>query len=275
MADTPTHRIRTGIGGWTFEPWRDNFYPAGLPHSRELHYASRQLPAIEVNGTFYGSQKPATYAKWRDETPEGFLFSLKASRYCTHRRVLAEAGESINRFLSSGITELGPKLGPILWQFAPAKAFDAADFGAFLQLLPDRIDGLALRHVLEVRHPSFMDPAFLALARRHRCATVFTDAEKFPSFADVTADFVYARLLMADANEPTGYAPAALDRWAAVAKTWSEGGRPDGLHHVEPEPAGAPAAAREVFVYFINGAKERAPAAAGALLQRLGLAPLG
>jgi uncharacterized protein YecE (DUF72 family) len=272
--DTPTHRIRTGIGGWTFAPWRGNFYPAGLPHGRELHYASRQLPAIEINGTFYGSQKPATYARWRDETPGGFLFSLKASRYCTHRRVLAEAGESIDRFVSSGIAELGPKLGPILWQFAPAKAFDATDFGAFLQLLPDHVGGLALRHVLEVRHPSFMDPAFLALARRHRCATVFTDAEKFPSFADATADFVYARLLMAEANEPTGYTPAALDRWAAAARTWSEGGRPDGLHYVEPERSEASTAARDVFVYFINGAKERAPAAAGALLQRLGLAPL-
>ena len=269
------HRIRTGIGGWTFEPWRDNFYPQGLPHSKELAYASRQLPAIEVNGTFYSTQKPATYARWRDETPEGFMFSLKALQYCTRRRVLAEAGPSIDAFLGSGLAELGPKLGPIVWQFLPNKAFDPDDFGAFLQRLPPALEGRRLRHVLEVRHPSFRAEAFLALARRHGCATVFTDAEeKFPSFADVTADFVYARLLRARSDEPTGYTAEELDRWAAHARTWSEGRRPADLPHVGPADSDTPADARDVFVYFINGAKERAPAAAGALLRRLGLAPL-
>lgn len=251
------HRIRTGIGGWTFEPWRGgNFYPEGLPHSRELAWASRQLPAIEINGTFYGSQKPATFARWRDETPGGFMFSLKASRYCTHRRVLAEAGESVARFIGSGITELGEKLGPVLWQFMPTTEFDAHDFAAFLALLPQRQDGIVLRHALEVRHASFQNPAFVALARQHGCAIVFTDSDKFPSIDEKTADFTYARLLMASAGEPIGYDAPALDHWAETARGWGDG-------------------QRDVFVYFINGAKERAPAAAGALLGRLGLAPLG
>lgn len=269
------HRIRTGIGGWTFEPWRGGvFYPEGLPHSRELQYASRRVPAIEINGTFYGLQKPATFARWRDETPGGFMFSLKASRYCTHRRVLAEAGDAVQRFLHSGLAELGDKLGPVVWQLAPTKAFDAADTEAFLQLLPAEIDGLPLRHVLDARHPSFADPAYLALARRYRCATVFTDAAHYPSFADVTAGFVYARLMMAYPAEPTGYTAAALDRWAAVAQTWSGGGRPEGVPHIEAAGAAPEGTPREVFVYFINGAKERAPAAAQAFLQRLGIAPL-
>lgn len=250
------HRIRTGIGGWTFEPWRGgNFYPEGLPHSRELAWASRQLPAIEINGTFYGAQKPATFARWRDETPDGFMFSLKASRYCTQGRVLAEAGKSVARFIGSGITELGDKLGPVLWQFKPTRVFDAADFGAFLALLPERQDGIALKHALEVRHASFQDPAFVALAKKHGCAIVFTDSDQFPSIDEETADFRYARLLMAAPDQPTGYDAAALDHWADTARTWGAG-------------------QRDVFMYFINGAKERAPAAAGALLGRLGLAPL-
>ena len=175
-ADKPG-TIRIGIGGWTFEPWRGVFYPDDLPHARELEYASRQVTAIEINGTYYGTQKPATFAKWRDETPEDFVFSLKASRYSTNRRELAGAKESIGRFLNSGVAELGPKLGPIVWQFAPTKKFDPADFGAFLELLPDELDGLPLRHALDVRHPSFACEEYLDLARRHRAATVFTDSE--------------------------------------------------------------------------------------------------
>lgn len=251
------HRIRTGIGGWTFEPWRGgNFFPEGLPQKQELAWASRQLPAIEINGTFYRNQKPATFAKWRDETPGGFMFSVKASQYCTHRKVLAESGESVQRFLSSGVTELGGKLGPIVWQFMATKAFDAEDFGAFLDLLPKRQDGIALRHVLDVRHESFNQAAFFAMARKHGCAIVYTDSDKFPSIDEPTADFTYARLMMASAEEPTGYTAAALDHWAEKARRWSDNQQ------------------RDVFVYFINGAKERAPAAAGALLGRLGLAPL-
>ncbi|MFN3569140.1 MAG: DUF72 domain-containing protein [Polaromonas sp.] len=265
---SPAPAIRVGIGGWTYAPWRDNFYPAKLPHSQELAYASRQLSAIEVNGTYYSTFKPATFAKWRDEAPDDFVFSLKASRFSTNRRVLAEAGESITRFLDSGISELGAKLGPLVWQFAPTKVFDAEDFGAFLALLPTTVDGLQLRHVLDVRHPSFMTPDYLALARKHHCATVFTDAPDFPSFADLTSDFVYARLMRSDGKLKSGYAPKALDTWAAAARSWAGGGVPETLPHLEP--AKARGKAREVFVFFINGAKEKAPHAAMGLLQRLG-----
>lgn len=261
--------IRVGIGGWTYAPWRGPFYPEGLPHARELEYASRQLTAIEINGTYYSSQKPATFAKWRDETPDGFVFSLKASRYATNRRELAGAGESVHRFVHGGIAELGPKLGPIVWQFAPTKVFDADDFGAFLALLPDQVDGLPLRHVMDVRHASFACEAYLALARRHRMATVYTDSEDYPSLADRTADFVYARLMRASTAFKAGYAPKVLDAWAERLRTWAHGGDPADLPRVDPrKPAGA-AHARDVFAFFINGAKERAPAAARAMIERL------
>jgi uncharacterized protein YecE (DUF72 family) len=261
-------RIRAGVGGWTYAPWRDNFFPAGLPQSQELAYASRQLTAIEVNGTYYSTMKPASFKKWHDETPADFVFSLKASRYATNRRVLAEAGESITRFIDSGLSELGSKLGPIVWQFMPGKVFEAGDFEAFLALLPPRLDGLALRHVVDVRHESFTSTDYLTLARRYKVATVFTDAEKFPSFADLTGDFVYARLMQSDAALATGYADEALDAWAERARTWAAGGAPDDLPSLE-EPAEA-SAPRDVFIYFINGAKEKAPAAAMALLAQLG-----
>ena len=272
--EAPAHsRIRVGVGGWTYAPWRDNFFPPDLPHSRELEYASRQLTALEVNGTYYSTMKPSSFKKWRDETPADFVLSLKASRYATNRRVLAEAGESITRFVESGISELGHKLGPIVWQFMPGKEFEAADFEAFLALLPPRIDGLALRHVVDVRHESFMCSDYLALARRYRVATVFTDAEKFPSFADLTGDLVYARLMQSDAELTTGYADAALSAWAERARRWAAGGAPDDLPSLEaPAESVAP---RDVFIYFINGAKEQAPHAAMALLARLGLAPAG
>ena len=263
-----THKIRIGIGGWTFEPWRNNFYPADLPHSRELEYASRRLTAIEVNGTYYSSQKPATFAKWRDETPDGFMFSLKASRFATNRRVLAEAGESIERFVNSGIAELGPKLGPIVWQFAPTKRFDPVDFEAFLTLLPAQVGGIALRHVLDVRHESFKTPEYLALARRHGAATVFTDSDDYPSFADLTGDFVYTRMMRTDASLPEGCTPQTLDQLAACAHAWHGGAEPADVPRVEPAAA-APTAPRDVFMYFISGAKEKAPAAAMALLKRL------
>ena len=247
-------RIRVGIGGWTFEPWRGSFYPAGLAHSKELQYASRQLTAIEVNGTYYSTFKPPTFAKWRDETPEGFVFSLKANRFATHRRVLADAGDSIARFVDSGLSELKQKLGPIVWQFMPTKAFEPGDFEAFLALLPQQVDGLRLRHALDVRHPSFATPAFLALARRYGCAPVCTDSDQFPAIADAEADFAYLRLMRSQRDEATGYTPAAIAQWAEGVCTWTTGERP-----------------RDVFVYFINGAKERAPAGAMALLQQLGM----
>ncbi|MFI4969900.1 MAG: DUF72 domain-containing protein [Lysobacterales bacterium] len=260
-------RIRVGIGGWTYAPWRDNFYPAKLVQRRELEYASRHVTAIEVNGTYYGAQKPATYAKWRAETPDGFMFSLKAPRYTTDRRRLAEAGKTIADFVGGGLAELDDRLGPINWQFPPYKPFERDDFAAFLDLLPNELDGRALRHVLEVRHASFMCDEYLALARAHNAATVFTDSPKYPSFADVTGDFVYARLMGAQSSIATGYAPVSLDAWAERARVWAEGGE-----SVDLPCVGAPSAKRalrEVFIYFISAAKERNPAAAMALLARL------
>jgi uncharacterized protein YecE (DUF72 family) len=267
MATSVTHSIRVGIGGWTYEPWRGPFYPPGLPHRQELAHASRSVTAIEINGTYYSTQSPKSFARWRDETPDGFVFSMKAHRFTTNRRVLAEAGESVQRFIGSGLAELGPKLGPIVWQFAPTKPFDPVDFAAFLALLPGQVDGLPLRHVLDVRHPSFMTPAYLALARRHGCATVFADSEQFPCFADVTGDFVYARLMRSQADCATGYAGEVLDRWADAARDWARGATPAGAPLVAPpQDTGSP---RDVFMFFINGAKERAPAAAQALIHRL------
>lgn len=265
---TAVERIRVGIGGWTYEPWRNNFYPAALPHAQELGYASRQLTAIEVNGTYYSTFKPTTFKKWHDETPDGFMFSLKASRFSTNRKLLATAGDSIKRFVDSGIGELGDKLGPIVWQFMPTKTFDPDDLAGFLELLPRKEGSRALRHVLDVRNESFRTADYLSLARKHGVATVFTDSDKFPSFADLTGDFVYARLMNSDAKLESGYAPTALDAWAEAAKTWAKGGTPASLPHVEESKAKR-AKGRDVFVYFINGAKEKAPAAAGALIKRL------
>lgn len=261
-------RIHVGVGGWTFEPWRDNFFPKALPHARELEYASRQLTAIEVNGTYYSAQKPATFAKWRDETPERFVFSLKASRFATNRRVLAEAGESIDRFVSQGIAELREKLGPIVWQFAPTKRFEAGDFEAFFKLLPTEVAGLPLRHALDVRHESFKSAEYLAMARHYGAATVFTDSDDYPSFADITGGFVYARLMRTDAAHVDGCPPAAFAPLAACALAWQAGDEPAGLPRVAPAAAVAPP--RDVFIYFISGAKEKAPAAAMALLRALG-----
>ena len=266
--------IRVGVGGWTFEPWRDNFYPAGWPQGRELEYASRKLSVIEVNGTYYSSQKPATFAKWRDETPADFVFSLKASRYATNRRILAEAGESVERFVNSGSAELAHKLGPILWQFAPTKRFDPVDFEAFLKLLPERIGGWPLRHVLDVRHSSFMSAEYLALARRCGAATVFTDSDDHPSFADITGPFVYARMMRTDATLAEGCTPQALDQLAACAREWREGREPSGVPRVEAA-APPPAPPRDVFMFFISGAKEKAPAAAMGLLRRVTPSPGG
>jgi uncharacterized protein YecE (DUF72 family) len=260
--------IRVGVGGWTYEPWRDNFYPAGWPHARELEYASRRLSAIEINGTYYSSQKPATFAKWREQTPDDFVFSLKASRFATNRRVLADAGESVQRFVGSGITELAHKLGPIVWQFAPTKVFDPVDFEAFLKLLPASAAGVALRHVLDVRHASFKSAEYLALARRHRAATVFTDSDDYPSFADLTGDFVYCRMMRTDASLSDGIPAQAAAQLASCAKAWRDGGEPNGVPRIEPA-APARAAPRDVFMYFISGAKEKAPAAAMALLREL------
>ncbi|WP_029004004.1 DUF72 domain-containing protein [Azorhizobium doebereinerae] len=263
--------IRVGIGGWTFEPWRGTFYPQGLPHARELEHASRHVTTIEVNGTFYRTQTPKTFASWAEQAPDDFVFALKAPRYATNRRVLAEAGESITRFVDSGLAELGDKLGPINWQFPPTKAFDPEDFGAFLALLPATAGGVALRHAVEVRHASFCTAAFVALARAHKVAIVFADDDDYPAIADVTADFIYARLQRAKEEEPNGYSAAALKDWHKQAAAWEAGGVPADLPAYGDAPAAKGKRKRDVFVYMINGAKVRAPAAAQALLALLAL----
>ena len=259
--------IRVGIGGWVFKPWRGEFYPEGLPQARELEYASRKLTAIEINGTFYSTQKPESFRKWAAETPDDFVFSLKGPRFTTHRRVLAEAGESVERFFSSGVTELKGKLGPILWQFHPGKKFEPDDFAAFLALLPQRLDGTPIRHAVEVRHESFLTPAFIALLRKFSVAPVLVESDKHPLIADVTGDFVYARLQRTSEKEKTGYPSRALELWAQRARSWAAGAAPDDLTTIAP-PSSA-AAKRDVFIYMISGAKVRAPAAAMALIERL------
>ncbi len=252
MKPTPApHPIRLGVGGWTYEPWRGGaFYPAGLAQKRELEYASSKLTSIEVNGTYYGSQKPESFAKWREETPDDFVFALKGPRFATNRRVLAEAGASIERFFASGVLELRDKLGPINWQFMATKKFDPADFEAFLKLLPRSVEGRPIRHAVEVRHASFAVPEFAALARAHEVAIVVAGDSEFPHIDEPTAPFTYVRILGTVEAEPLGYPAAALDAWAQQARAWS--------------------AEREVFFYVISGMKQRNPAAAMALLERLG-----
>jgi uncharacterized protein YecE (DUF72 family) len=243
------------------------FIPRDCPHARELSYAAERLAAIEVNGTFYRTQTPATFRKWASEVPAGFMFSLKGPRYAVNRRLLSEAGDSINRFLDSGVTELGDHLGPLLWQFAPTKKFDEADFGGFLELLPTTFEGRALRHVVEVRHDSFKTPAFIALARKFNIPVVFAEHATYPAIADGTGDFVYARLQKGNDKLKAGYPPKALDVWAARAKSWARGAEPLDLPRVEEKRSNAQP--RDVFTYFIHESKVRAPAAAMALIERL------
>jgi uncharacterized protein YecE (DUF72 family) len=258
--------IYVGVGGWVFDEWRNNFYPSDLPQKRELEYASRHLTAIEINGTYYGSQKPDSFARWHDETPDDFVFTLKGPRFATNRRVLAEAGSSIEKFLASGIIRLKQKLGPINWQFMATKKFDAADFAAFLALLPKSHDGLALRHAVEVRHDSFACEAFVTLCRRHGVAVIAGCDAEFPCVADITADFVYARLMGTTEKEKLGYSKAAIGKWAARAREWQAGGAPKDL-----KLAAKPAAKkkRDVFLFVISGAKAKNPAAALAIIKAL------
>ena len=246
-------QIRIGIGGWTYPPWRGTFYPEGLPQAKELEYASRQLTAIEINATFYGRQSPKSWAAWGKTVPDGFRFAIKGSRFCVTRPKLAEAGEGLKGFFAQGMAALGPKLGPILWQFAARRKFDCDDIAGFLKLLPTKLDEIALRHALEPRHESFRDERFFELCREHDVAVVFADSDEYPCIEAETASFAYARLQRMREEVTTGYDIGALDAFAAKARQWQTDGR-------------------DAYIFMINGAKVRAPAAALALSDRLGIA---
>ncbi len=261
-----TGKIHVGVGGWDYDPWRGTFYPDGLPKAKQLEYAAGKLTATEINATYYKLQSPELFRRWAGMVPDGFRFAIKASRFCTNRKILGEGGEAIGRFCAQGFTELGDKLGPILWQFMATKRFEPDDFAAFLKLLPARQDGVALRHAVEPRHESFNDPEFVAMARAAGVAIVFADSDEFPCIADLSGDFSYARLQRCREDEPTGYGPAELDRWAEVARAWAAGESPPGFPYAADPPPPAP---RDVFAFFISGAKVRAPLAAQALLERL------
>ena len=261
-------RIRTGIGGWTFEPWRGVFYPKGLKHADELHFASRRLATIEINGTYYSSFKPDSWAKWREATPEGFRFSVKASRFCTNRKVLSDGKGSMDIFLNQGLVELGDRLGPILWQFMPTKKFDYDEFAGFLDLLPATLEGLSLRHVVEVRNATFADPKFVGLCRDRGVAICNSENENYPYIPDVTADFVYMRLLSANDAIETGYTPDELDLWAGRFQEYAQGRVPGDFRPLDR--TGPPEAPRDVYAYVIHEGKVRAPRAAMELQARCG-----
>jgi uncharacterized protein YecE (DUF72 family) len=260
--------VRIGVGGWTYEPWRGTFYPEKLPHKRELEFAASKLTSIEINGTYYGAQKPESFAKWREATPDGFIFSLKAPRYATNRRVLAEAGATIERFFTGGVMELREKLGVINWQFMPTKKFDPVDFESFLRLLPKQVEGRDIRHVVEVRHESFRSPDFVAMVRDHGIGIVVAADGAHPQIADITTGFVYARIMGTQETEPLGYSRSTLDLWASQAKEWALGGMPRGLRTAGS--GNADQVGRDVYLYVISGHKVVNPAAAQALIERMG-----
>ena len=242
-------KIRVGIGGWTYAPWRGVFYPDKLPQAKECEYATRAMTAIEINATFYGRQKAKSWESWEKVAPEGFQFAIKGSRYCVSRSKLAESSESIGNFFGQGFQVLGPKLGPILWQFAKFRKFDRDDIAAFIDLLPEELDGIRLRHAIEPRHASFDDPQFFDLCRPRNIAVVYEDSDEYPLIEADTADFHYARLQRMNEEIVTGYDEAALDAFTAKAREWQSKG--------------------DAYVFMINGAKVRAPAAALALQERL------
>ncbi|WP_342237908.1 DUF72 domain-containing protein [Inquilinus sp. OTU3971] len=286
-----TGQVRIGISGWTYRPWRGVFYPKGLPQTRELAFAAGTFPTIEINGTFYGSQRPESYARWAGETPDGFVFAVKGPRFITHTRRLREVETPLANFLASGPLRLGPKLGPILWQFPPSFRFDPERIEAFLKLLPkdteaaaemarrhdERFAGRAwtrtdrkrpLRHALEIRHDSFLDPAFIRLLRRHKVALVCADAVDWPRRMDLTAGFVYCRLHGSEQLYVSGYGDKALDSWADRVAAWAAGREPKDAERVIDKP-GPKRARRDVYVYFDNDAKVRAPADAQGLIRRV------
>jgi uncharacterized protein YecE (DUF72 family) len=259
--------IRVGIGGWNFPPWRGTFYPKGLPQAKELEFASRALTTIEINATYHRLQKPDSFRKWADTAPDGFKFAVKAWQFATAKRELAQGAPLIEKFLNSGFTELGEKLGPILWQFTPTRKFDAENFAAFFSLLPKDLNGVALRHAVEVRNESFCVPEFVKLARKHAVAIVLADSDKYPLIADPTSDFVYMRLQRTNEKIATGYATKAIVEWAKRAKDYESGSAPKYLPMLLAAPVSKKK--RDVFVYFISGAKVRAPAAAQAVIEQL------
>ena len=242
--------IRIGIGGWTYAPWRGVFYPDTLPQKSELEYASRAMTALEINATFYGRQSPKSWQNWEKIAPDGFQFAVKGSRYCVMKPKLAEAGEGLAGFFAQGFAALGPKLGPILWQFTHYRRFDSDDIAGFIDLLPEELDGIRLRHAIEPRHGSFNDDKFFGLCRARNIAVVLDDSDDYPTIEADTADFAYARLQRMSEDVPTGYDDAALDGFAATAREWRKRG--------------------DAYIFMINGAKVRAPAAALALRERLG-----
>lgn len=265
MGEANGGRIRIGVGGWNFEPWRGAFYPKGVAQARELAYMATRLTSIEINSTYYGSKSPDSFRKWRDATPDDFIFCVKGTRFATNRKILAEAEPSIERFFKSGVNELGTKLGPINWQFATTKRFDPDDFSAFLDLLPKSVGGLAIRHAVEVRHESFCTPEFVGLARERGVGVVIAADSKYPQIADVTSTYVYARIMGTTEHEEAGYSANALDLWADRAKAWARGQAAPGLDIIAPP---VKPEAREVFLYVISGFKAKNPAAAMALVER-------
>jgi uncharacterized protein YecE (DUF72 family) len=261
--------IRVGIGGWNYPPWRGVFYPKGLAQAKELEFASRALTSIEINATYHRLQKRDSFKKWADTAPDNFQFSVKAWQFATAKKNLGEGAPLMEKFLNSGFTALGEKLGPILWQFAPTRKFEPENFEGFFSLLPVELEGLKLRHALEVRHESFLSPDFIGLARKHNAAIVLADSVKYPLVADATADFIYMRLQRTEERVATGYTSRALKQWAERAQTYESGATPADLPSLAKAPATKGKKKRDVFVYFISGAKVRAPAAAQALMDLL------
>ena len=266
MAEAKAGRIRIGVGGWNFEPWRGTFYPKGVAQARELEYMAKHLTSIEINSTYYGSKSPDSFRKWRDATPDDFVFTVKGTRFATNRKVLAEAAPSIERFFKSGVTELKSKLGPVNWQFATTKRFDPDDFSAFLDLLPKSVEGLTIRHAVEVRHESFCTADFVTLARERGVGVIVAADSKYPQIADLTAPWVYARIMGTTEDEEAGYPAKALEGWAERARAWARGEAAAGLKTVAPP---AKPEARDVFLYVISGFKAKNPLAAMALIERL------